>query len=97
MARRTNTIEVSEVRIYKVTKGGNIKANASVTFNGELVVTGFKVMNGKNGLFVSFPSVKTSEGEYKDTTFPLTKELREHISREVLNQYSEDCDSIPQL
>lgn len=80
---------ITDIRVYpfESNKKSNLVAMVSVTFGGVFVVTGLKIMDGKNGLFVSMPSVKTSKGEYKDSAFPLTKEFRKVLSDSILNAF----------
>ena len=66
---------------------GRTKAYCSITFDDCFVVTGLKVIEGRNGLFVSMPSQKDKNGEYKDIAFPVTSEMRQHIQEVVLNEY----------
>ena len=81
--------EVTEVKIYAIKGYDTLKANASITICDSFVVTGLKVVKGKNGLFVTMPQYKTADGEYKDSCYPLSKELREDISEKVLTAYED--------
>lgn len=80
---------ITDIRVYPFdsNKKSNLVAMVSVTFGGVFVVTGLKIMDGKKGLFVSMPSVKTSKGEYKDSAFPVTKEFRKVLSDSILNAF----------
>ena len=80
---------ITDIRVYPFEgdKKSNLLAMVSVTFGGVFVVTGFKIMDGKKGLFVSMPSIKTSKGEYKDSAFPLNKEFRKVLSDSILNAF----------
>lgn len=80
---------ISEVRITRLESDGKIRAMASVTFDECFVVTGLKVLEGSNGLFVSMPSRKLPDGTYKDICFPVTKDTREVIQEAVLAKYVE--------
>ena len=79
------------MKITKVqlTKGdwGKTKAMVSITFDDCFVVSGLKVVEGEKGAFVSMPNRKTANGEYKDTSFPITKEFREELIQEILKEY----------
>ena len=75
-----------DVKISSLKTDGNIKAFASVNLNEEFAVTGIKVMDGSNGLFVAMPSYKTERG-YKDVCFPITKESREELFDSILSAY----------
>ncbi len=76
-------MKISDVRIFPVASGGNVKAFASVTFDESFVVRSIRVTEGKNGLFASMPS-REWKGNYYDVCFPLTNSLREKIQEEVL-------------
>ena len=88
-AKKSASSIITDIRIYPFEgdKKSNLLAIVSVTFGGVFVVTGFKIMDGKKGLFVSMPSIKTSKGEYKDFAFPLTKEFRKVMSDSILNAF----------
>jgi DNA-binding cell septation regulator SpoVG len=89
-----NGIEVT-CRIFPAKGDGHIKAYASLTFGGIFVVSGLKVMEGKNGLFVAMPSYDTKQVDdagkkiYKDSAFPLTAEARKEITMLILSAYSD--------
>lgn len=80
---------ITEVRITRLESDGKIRAMVSVTFDECFVVTGLKVLEGSNGLFVSMPSRKLPDGTYKDICFPVTKDTRETIQEAVLARYIE--------
>lgn len=82
-------MNITEVKVRNIENAGKIKAVASITLDGCLVVTGIKVMEGTKGLFISMPNRKTPEGEYKDIVFPVTKEARQQINDAVLTKYNE--------
>lgn len=67
---------------------GNLKAFASITIEDKIVITGLKVVKGKNGLFINFPQYKDSNGDYKDIAFPLSKETRNNLTKLVLTEYN---------
>lgn len=78
-------MNITEVRIYEVNKD-NLKAFASITIDGEFVVTGISIREGKNGLFVSMPSRKSGD-KWNDICYPITKEARQQIIDAVMGQY----------
>ena len=53
-------MEVSELRIRKVTAEGKLKAYVTVTFDGVFVVHNVKIIEGKTGLFIAMPSRRTN-------------------------------------
>jgi stage V sporulation protein G len=95
-AKKSASSIITDIRVYPVEgdKESNLLAMVSVTFCDLFVVTGLKIIDGKKGLFVSMPSIKTREGKYKDSAFPVTKEFRKVLSDSILNAFDalqEDC------
>ena len=77
-----------DTRVYPLSDPkGNTKAFASISIEDLIAIRGLRVVEGSNGLFVSMPQQKNSSGEYQDIAFPLNSELRNHISRSVLDEY----------
>lgn len=71
-----------------VTNGNDkLKAVASITIDDELVVHDIKVISGKDGYFLSMPSRKTPEGEFKDIVHPIKTEVREMLKEKILAEY----------
>lgn len=71
------------------TDNSPIKAYASVNFDGIFAVTGIKVMKGSKGYFVSMPSYKSGNGEYRDVCFPTTQDFRKVLYESILNCYNQ--------
>ena len=81
-------MRISDIRVRLVDKeDSKLKAVASFTIDDCFVVHDIKVIEGKDGLFISMPSKKTPDGEYKDIVHPINTETREEISREILEAY----------
>ncbi len=66
-----------------------LKAVASITIDDELVVHDIKVISGKDGYFLSMPSRKTNEGEFKDIVHPIKTEVREMLKEKILKAYED--------
>ena len=76
-----------DVKIHTLRPEGTCRATASVNINGCFAVRGVKVMESSRGLFVSMPSYKAGNGEYKDICFPCTKEARMEFNNAVISAY----------
>ena len=74
--------EVQVVRLYRLEGESKIKAFADVSI-GNFIIKGLKVLEGKNGLFLSMPQEKAKDGKWYDTVFPVTKEARKSLSELV--------------
>lgn len=80
-------MNITDIRIRKITSEGKMKAIVSVTIDDMFVVHDMKVIEGQNGLFVAMPSRKTPDGEYKDIAHPINTEAREMIQGKILEAY----------
>ncbi len=80
-------MEITDVRIRKISDDGKMKAVASVTFDDEFVVHDIKVIDGQNGLFVAMPSRKMGEGDFRDIAHPLVSEMRNRIKDAIFAAY----------
>lgn len=78
-----------DVRIHSIQFDGPCRATASLNINGCFAVRGIKVMESSKGLFVSMPSYKAGNGEYKDICFPCTKDARMEFDDAVLAAYQQ--------
>lgn len=82
-------MQITDVRVRKVTKEGKMKAIVSITIDNEFVVHDIKVIEGEKGLFIAMPSRKASDGEYRDIAHPINSETREKIQALILKAYDE--------
>ncbi|MBR2530240.1 MAG: septation regulator SpoVG, partial [Lachnospiraceae bacterium] len=70
-------MNITDVRIRKMTKEGSMKAVASITIDNELAIHDIKIIEGEKGLFIAMPSRKTPEGEFRDIAHPISSQSRE--------------------
>ncbi len=82
-------MQITDVRVRKITKEGKMKAIVSITLDDEFVVHDIKVIEGEKGLFIAMPSKKATDGEYRDIAHPINSNTRETIQRIVLARYEE--------
>jgi len=80
-------LEVTDVRLRRVTSEGKMRAIASITFNDCFVVHDVRIIDGNNGLFVAMPSKRTADGVFRDIAHPINSETREMIQEAVLETY----------
>lgn len=70
---------------------GHVKALAEIVLNDQLVIRGLRVMDGVNGLFVSYPLDPFFKGEeFRTVCNPISRHLREHIENCVLDRYQQE-------
>ena len=85
-------MQITDVRIRKVTKDGRLKAIVSITLDDAFVVHDIKVIEGEKGFFIAMPSKKTPDGEYRDVAHPINSQTRENLQDIILKKYEEVKD-----
>ena len=81
-------MNITDVRIRKVSDEGKMKAVVSITFDDEFVVHDIKIIEGQNGLFIAMPSRKMGEGDFRDIAHPLVSETRNKIRDAIFEEYN---------
>lgn len=81
-------MQITDVRVRKITKEGKMKAIVSITLDDEFVVHDIKVIEGEKGLFIAMPSKKATDGEYRDIAHPINSSTREIIQKTILDSYA---------
>jgi len=82
-------MQITDIRVRKITAEGRMKAVVSVTFDDAFVVHDIKVIAGQEKLFIAMPSRKTPDGEFKDIAHPINAEMRELLQNMILAKYEE--------
>ncbi|MEI3604564.1 septation regulator SpoVG [Pseudogracilibacillus sp. SE30717A] len=90
-------MEVTDVRLRRVSAEGKMRAIASITFDDEFVVHDVRIIDGNNGLFVAMPSKRTSDGEFRDIAHPINSKTREKIQVAVLKEYESREEAEPNM
>ena len=85
-------MQITDVRVRKITKEGKMKAVVSITLADEFVVHDIKVIEGEKGLFIAMPSKKATDGEYRDIAHPINSSTRENLQRVILESYEKALD-----
>ena len=80
-------MKITDVRM-RLKDETKLKGIASITFDECFVIHDIKVIEGKDGLFISMPSKKTADGQLKDIAHPINTETREAIKDAVLEAYN---------
>lgn len=80
-------MQITDVRVRKISNEGKMRAIVSVTFNEEFVVHDIKIIDGLNGLFIAMPSRKMADGEFRDIAHPINSATRQKIQDSVFAEY----------
>ncbi len=82
-------MKISDVRIRLIDQeASKLKAVASLVIDDCFAVHDIKIVTGESGDFVSMPSRKTPDGDYKDIVHPINSETRELFKEAVLKAYN---------
>lgn len=71
---------------------GKTAGFATICFDDVFVVENISIVQGKDGLFLSYPSRKLPKPdengkEYRDIAYPVNKEIRSQIQETVLAEF----------
>ena len=84
-------LAVTQVQVFPFKDGvnlGHIKGLAQIVLNDQLVIRELRIMDGLNGLFVSYPIDPFYKADdFRTIVNPITRQLREHIENCVLEKY----------
>ncbi len=81
-------MELTDIRVRKITGDGRLRAYATITFDHCFVVHNVKIIEGHGGLFVAMPNRRTKNGEFRDVAHPITPEFRALIEEQVMTAYN---------
>ena len=79
-------MRISEIRIFHIGEE-KLRAFVSIVFDDCFMVNDIKVIQGKDGLFISMPSRRKKNGKFKDIAHPLNSETRQDIESQILARY----------
>jgi len=87
-------MEITQVKVFPVEEE-RLKAYVSIVLDDCFLVSDLKVIQGPNGVFVSMPSKRKKNGEFKDVAHPLNRETRERMERRILSEYEKVRSEAP--
>ena len=83
-------LDITDIRVKRITSEGKMKAVVSVTFDNAFVVHDIKIIEGQDKLFTAMPSRKTPENEYKDIAHPINKQMRDMLENAIISRYEQE-------
>jgi stage V sporulation protein G len=87
-------MNITQVKVFPVAEE-KLKAYVSIVLDDCFLVSDLKVIQGPNGLFISMPSKRKKNGEFKDVAHPLNRETRERMEKRILEEYDRVRASAP--
>lgn len=83
-------MQISDIRIKLVNADDSkLKAFAAFTIDEAFAVHDVKVIDGKDGLFISMPNKKLPNGDHKDIIHPINNETRDMLKAAILKAYED--------
>lgn len=83
-------LDFKVTRLHRFDGTSAVKAICDVSISDQFVVRGFRIVEGKKGLFVGVPQEPGKNGKWYDSAFPLTAEVRQSLNKVVLAAYEEE-------
>lgn len=82
-------IVVTQVQVFPILDPkSKLMGYARILLNDQMLLTSIRIYDGTKGLFVSYPNDPAHKGEdYRQLFYPITKDLRDHIEKTVLEEY----------
>ena len=84
----TETIEIKVLKVHRIDGDNRIKAFVDISINDALLIKRLRIVQGKNGLFVSMPTEQGKNEKWYERVRCLNKDIREEIANIVLAAYS---------
>ena len=85
-------MEITDVKLFLVEEP-KLKAFVSIVIDGCFMVNDIKVIDGRDGLFLSMPSRRKRNGEFKDVAHPLNHSTRSMLEQRILEQYHRQIEA----
>ncbi len=80
-------LNITEIRIKKINKG-ELLAAASICIDNCFILKEIKLLEGKNGRYISMPKRKIKNKNYQqDLFYPINNETRLQLLEEISKQY----------
>jgi len=76
-------------RMHFLDGEGPTRAFCDLLLFDVFIVKGFRIVEGKENLFISMPSEKGNDEKWYETFFPVSKEIRKEMENLVLEEYKE--------
>ena len=85
-------LNITEIRVKKINKG-DLLAAASICIDDCFIVREIKLLNGKNGRYISMPKRRVKNKEFKqDFSYPINEETRLQLLEAISEQYDDTIE-----
>lgn len=82
------------MKIYRMNKldsnsGGKVAAFLDIQTEDGIIIKGFRLVNGSNGMFLSAPDQKGKDGKYYENVV-LPKEMKEQVEKLAIDEFNKN-------
>lgn len=77
------------MRLFETQKS-NTKAFIELKLDDTLIVKGLSLVEGKKGLFLSYPATKGKDGKYHNSVYSLDKDWGKKLEDACIRKYKEE-------
>ena len=85
-------LNITEIRIKRINKG-DLLAAASICIDNCFIIREIKLLNGKNGRYISMPKRKVKNKDFKqDFSYPINEETRLQLLEAISEQYDDTIE-----
>ena len=85
-------MHITDVKVFPV-REEKLRAFVSIILDDCFMINDIKIIQGKDTLFISMPSRRKKNGDFKDVAHPLNNDTRRWIEDRVLTEYRQLLDS----
>lgn len=79
----------TKIKVTPYNGKSNTKAFVDLELDGHFIVKGLTLVEGKRGLFLSFPSKKGKDNKYYNLVYTTDKEYRENLESACIKKYND--------
>lgn len=80
-------MKITRMNTLEKQAGGKTAAFFDIQTSDEIVIKGFRLVNGSNGLFISSPNEKGKDGKYYESVI-LPKEIKSELEKLAIKEYN---------
>ena len=80
-------MKIIRINPLKNDSGGKTAAFFDIQTNDGIIIKGFRIVNGSNGLFISAPNDKGKDGKYYDNVI-LPKEMKSDVEKQAIEEFN---------
>ena len=81
-------LRITVHRVRRIESGTALRAFVDISINDAILIRGVRVVQGKDGLFISLPSEKAKDNKWYESVRCLNNEVKQSIQDAVIKAYN---------